>query len=83
MDMHPQLQIQPRRSGRFSAQLEFRRGLRDARQGRAPASMAEAYVAGYAQGRRAPRLRAPQAAAAGAEPPSGPSPTAASPALAA
>lgn len=47
--------IQPRRAGRFSDRLEYRRGLRDGSQGRAPACMVAGYLSGYSQGRRAAR----------------------------
>jgi len=46
------------RRGRFSDRIEFRRGKQDALSGRAPASFAPQYVAGYAEGRRAGRTPA-------------------------
>ena len=42
----------PRGRQRFSDRIEFRRGKRDAEQGRAPACLASHYMAGYTQGRR-------------------------------
>jgi hypothetical protein len=62
------------RRGRFSDRIEFRRGKQDALSGRAPASFAPQYVAGYAEGRRAQRST-PTVEAAGhdgdaAQPPS-------------
>ena len=50
------------RPGRFSDRIEFRRGKQDALSGRAPASFAPQYVAGYAEGRRAGRAAATAAA---------------------
>lgn len=42
----------PRGRQRFSDRTEFRRGKRDAEQGRAPACLASQYMAGYTEGRR-------------------------------
>ena len=40
---------------RFSDRIEFRRGRQDAQRGRAPASLASHYMAGYKAGRQAQR----------------------------
>lgn len=47
----------------FSDRLERRRGHRDGETGRAPASMAAAYMAGYAEGRRRRSGRRPPVSA--------------------
>lgn len=54
----------PRGRRRFSDDLEYRRGRRDAEAGRAPASNADAYRAGYAEARRQQPRRGGREAAA-------------------
>jgi len=52
----------PRGRQRFSNELEYRRGRRDAEMGRAPASSAAAYRSGYAEARRRQPRKSPRAA---------------------
>jgi hypothetical protein len=63
MAIHDHGPIRGRR--RFSDDLEYRRGRRDAEAGRAPASNGGAYMLGYAEVRRRQPRRGPRQAAGG------------------
>lgn len=63
MAIHDQSPARGRR--RFSDDLEYRRGRRDAEAGRAPASNTGAYMLGYAEVRRRQPRRGPGRVAGG------------------